>query len=515
MVEIRRNFINLFATFAVVLSVGAQQIKPRVDGLESNARYMNLLTENSRLTEREDSIASVVVDLRRKLRTDPDSAEQSSDMIISFESRLFELRARKAVVIDSLNLIEQDWVISNMKPAERVEADGPQSLMVIDTVVNINYIYQSDNVRLNLPDIDYQNLIKAEEMELDAERYNDEYVVNVENMLALKSRYEMATSADDADAIMLKFDSLKLANVKLVERLDDTWGFIYDNKSFAYSLLMEVLGFEDVLESESEMMRTAQAEISTLQGSGGSDEILRYRVQKSLMLEYEALVGRTLNLPQLSDSLTAIHKRLSGVERVVAKDFSIEERLFIKYERATFSSSEIYGASNPIPQTQIYDKGLIFRIYLGTFREKQSPSIFRKTQPISYVATDDKRYTYYAGGYATLAEAEEAQKELKAHGFRKPLVVAWSDGKSRNLSLEPYTLRNSFTITIEDTTTLVDGILDSVLDAGSSISKVGNDKYVITPLSRQGQVDSLVVKIGELAPNTKLVVDKSEGTYKF
>ncbi len=515
MVEIRRTFLTIFATFAVVLSAGAQQIKPRVDGLEGNSRYMSLLSENVSLTQREDSIATVVGDLRRKLRTDPDSAAQNSDMIISFESHLFELRARKANVVDSLNLIEQDWVLNSIKPAERVEADGPQSLMVIDTVVNISYIYQSDNVRLNLSDIDYQNLVKAEAMELDAQRYNDEFVVNIENMLSLKSSYEMATSADEAEAIMVKFDSLKQANVELVERLDDAWGFIYDNKSFAYSLLMEVLGFEDVLESESEMMRTAQAEISTLQGSGGSDEILRYRVQKSLMVEYEALVGRTLNLSQLSDSLSTLYQRLSGVERVVANDFSIEERLFIKYEAAQFSKSEIYGTANPIPQTQIYDKGLIFRIYLGTFREKQSPSIFRKTSPISYIETEDKRYTYYAGGYATLAEAEEAQAQLKAHGFRKPLIVAWSDGKSRNLSLEPYTLRDSFTITIEDTTTLPDGILDSVLDAGSSISKVGYDKYVITPLSRQGQVDSLVVKIGELAPDTKLVIDKSEGTYKF
>ncbi len=515
MVEIRRNIITLLAASAVVISVGAQQIKPRIDGLETNASYMSLLGENQRIIEREDSIAASVGELRAALRSYPDSAEVYSNVIISSESELFDLRARKASVVDSLNLIEQDWVLSNAKPVEVVEAEGPESLMLVDTLSTINYIYESDNVRLNLSDIDYQNLVKAENMESDAERYSTDYVVNIEDMLSLRSSYEVATNATEADVIIGKFDSLKRVNSELIDRLDDSWGFIYDNKSFAYSLLMEVLGFEDVLDSEAEMMRSAQAQISSLQSSESSEEIMRYRVQKSLMVEYEALVSRTLNLGNISDSLATLYERLSQLERSVPSDVEIVQRLFIDYEPATFSDDVTYDSSNPIPKTTIYDKGVIFRIYLGTFREKQSPSIFRKTSPISYVETEDNRYTYYAGGYETLAEAEQAQKALKEHGFRKPQIVVWSNGKSRNLTLEPYKVIDNYTITIEDTPTLPEGIMDSVLDAGSSISKVGNDKYVITPLSRQGQVDSLIQRITELAPSIKMQTEKSEGKYDF
>ena len=513
MVEIKKYCIAICVAGIAAFSVGAQQIKPRIEGLETDSVYMALLAEEMVLTAREDSIALHVGQLRGLLRNNPDNIDAYSDNIISSESALFELRARKAVVVDSLTLIEQEQVLMNIKPVQSVEV-LPQ-FVVEDTLANIKYIYQSANMRKHLVESDYQNLVKAEGMERKAQQYNDDYVVNIERMKSLRSSYEMVLAASEADSLMRVFDSLDMANRHLMQNLDDTWGFVYDNKSFAYSMVMEILGLNSVLERETELMRGAQVEISELQGDNVRDEILRYRVQKASMVEYESLVASALNLAKLSDSLSTLHTYLSKVDKVEDKKVKIDERLFIVYEPAKFLRSTIYNSKNPIPQTVIYDKGLIFRIYLGSFREKQRPTMFRKTSPISCHVTKDKTYAYYAGGYATLAEAEEAQRQLKRHGFRKPQVVAWSDGKYRNLSEEPYKLQNNYRIIIEQRTSLPDSLLDCVLDAGSSISKVGNDKYVITPLVRASQVDSLEQQLMALDSLFILKREMDEGKYEF
>ena len=65
--------ITLFGAWLVADGVQAQQrrVEARIAGLEQDSTYMSLLHEDARLQEREDSIASAVVQLRRELRANP------------------------------------------------------------------------------------------------------------------------------------------------------------------------------------------------------------------------------------------------------------------------------------------------------------------------------------------------------------------------------------------------------------------------------------------------------------
>jgi DnaJ-domain-containing protein 1 len=47
---------------------------------------------------------------------------------------------------------------------------------------------------------------------------------------------------------------------------------------------------------------------------------------------------------------------------------------------------------------------------------------------------EDGRFSYYAGGFRSRAEAEKAVEVMKKKGFRNPQIVEWCDGYKTNLS---------------------------------------------------------------------------------
>ncbi|MCQ5078239.1 SPOR domain-containing protein, partial [Alistipes putredinis] len=63
------------------------------------------------------------------------------------------------------------------------------------------------------------------------------------------------------------------------------------------------------------------------------------------------------------------------------------------------------------------------------YKYKQNISIFRSASPLYVLNTDAGRYRYFAGGFATKAEAVDAQELLRAKGFRRPELGLWYDGE--------------------------------------------------------------------------------------
>ncbi len=495
-------------------SLAQLQAQPRIVGLETNSHYMNLLGEDHQISRSEDSISLVVVTMRRTFRDNPQAAVDNRDNIILLENQLFELRARKAVVVDSLNLIEQEWVLNNMNSAPQPQREHAE---LVESAEDVKFIYESSNVKGNLSGLDYKNLIKAEQDEVEVEALSNTFTVNYDNMLSLKRSYEVTPSQSEAIAIKGRFDSLAMQNVQILGELKDRWGNIYDNKSFAYSMLMELLDFPDVLSQEAELMRKAQTEISAKQGVGSSDEQLTYLVQKCSMLEFEILVAETLGLSSVADTLRGELNRVAGIEKISLPELSIEERLFILYEPIEIVSTPLYSASNPIPQTVIYDKGVVFRIFVGSFKEGQTVATFRNATPLSTIVNSENRHCYYIGGFATLDEAEAAQAQLKKHGFRAPQVVVWSDGRERNLTKEPLSLNPTYRIDIANAPLLPEGGKEAVQQIAprSTITKVGTDKFVIMNLERSLQVDSLVSELQSLDSRLVITIDKSEAKIEF
>ncbi len=464
---------------------------------------------------REDSIGLVVESLRDRFRTDPTTEDVSRSEIIKLEDNLFEIRARRAIVTDSLNLIEQAWIINNIGNVEYAPKVAKGS--AVSGSSDHNFIFESDNVKSNLSDSDYQNLVKAEELERQVVEYRESYMLNYNAMLSLKSSYDNIPLKSDAEALQRNFDSLKVVNTQIIEQLSQAWGYIYDNKSFAYSILMEMLGHHDVLQQETDLMREAQSEISLKQDEGGNEEILRYVVQKSSMLPFEVMVAEKLGLERAADSLSRVAMQFSELDRVVCPEIRIEERLFLNYEPIKFVPRMPYNSTNPIPPTEIYERGTIYRIIVGAFSTKQSATTFRNTTPLSYIVNDEGRYCYYIGGFSTLEEAQEAQTTLKAHGFRAPEIVMWRDGKDRNITKDPIESTLNFRVVISQATTLSAEINYEVQQVApnSTISKVGTDKFVITPLNSQRQADLLVDILQESDASLVITIEAIEEKIDF
>ena len=80
---------------------------------------------------------------------------------------------------------------------------------------------------------------------------------------------------------------------------------------------------------------------------------------------------------------------------------------------------------------------MIYRILLGEYKYKQNISIFRNASPLYVLKTDVGRYRYFAGGFATKAEAVDAQELLRTKGFRRPELAVWYDGEYTNLTRTP------------------------------------------------------------------------------
>ncbi len=518
MVAINRNILTLFVALVASTSVSAQQVKPRIAGLETNERYMYLLHEDMHLTQREDSVALVVESLRESFRSADVNSPSSRSSIISLENELFELRARKGQIVDSLSIIEQNWVINNMDTSSSGGDESPAQLVVSAGNSEANFIYESPNVESNLSQIDFNHLVKAEKMEAVAQQLASDFVINYDNLLSLSRSYQKVTNQKEAEQIFSKFDSLSRANVELLEQLDDSWAYIYDNKSFAYSLLMELLGFTDIFPQEAELMRRAQAEISAVVGRGdAAGELLRYYIQKRSMVEFEILVAEKLELELVATKFREQLKGLSSIGMSERKVLSLVERNFINYEPIEYGTKSFYSKANPIPERVNYERGVIFRIFVGSFQNKAEPNVFRNTKPVSHTMGEDKRHNYYIGGFESFEEAEQARAALKKHGFRAPHVVVWSDGKERTLTRDPLPISTVYRLEILDAPILPQGAAEMVANIApdSPISKVGNDRYVVTSLSRKRQVDSLVNGLKALDPSLNISVERNEVEIEF
>ncbi|MFI3263740.1 MAG: SPOR domain-containing protein [Rikenellaceae bacterium] len=489
----------------------AQQIQPRIVGLEKNSTYMTLLQEDNTLTTKEESITIVIDSLRNVYRAE--GSVESRDKIIALENQLFELRARKATVVDSLNIIEQKWVLNNVGAVR--QADTNQASEHNSSTEDIKFIYQSPKVKTNLSDNDFKNLVQAETMEMEMEKLSNSHAINYNNLLSLSRSYEVTTLQSDAEQIKHNFDSLSMINAQISKDISSSWSYIYDNKSFAYGVLVELLGFTDIMQKEAELMREAQAEISSKQDP--SNELMRYLVQKNSMVKYESIIAEKLGLTSAVDSLNIVSTKLSATDKDLPLQPTIEERSFIVYEPIVFVNQTPYTTSNPIPETALYEKGVIFRIYVGSFQAKQSAWVFRNTTPVSYLINDKNRYCYYLGGFETFEQAEKAHAKLKARGFRVPQIVVWSDGVERNLTTDPLPMTSLYRLEILDATTLGDNVIEKVEEfaPNNPISKVGTDKFVIMSLERQSQADSLASELLKLDPSLNIVVGKSDIDVNF
>ena len=495
--------VGLATLFLGVCDVVAQDVVARVTGLESNKEYMDLLRSDDKLRQQTDSLMAVVREVRSAMRANVESRDslvqvRTDSMLLILsdaESAIFAMRSQKIKLIDRINTIEQKFVLEglgNIGGAQNAQAAGS--------------IFKNEYFTKSLEPDDLKLLIQLQGKEAAVREYATTYVKNYNNIKTLYDKYLQATTEADAEALYAEMATSMDENFVLERQLAKAWSEIYDHKIYVYSYFLEKENREDILEiTESMMMEARQQKLLSVDNCA-SESLADYCLQKPVALNYEMYVAKLLNLTSSIDSLSSASRAVRQIDYRLPM-IDIERRSFVDYEAIEFHSRSPYNSSNPIPECVVYEYGTIYRILLGTYKVKQSPSIFRGAAPLFVEALEDGRFAYYAGGLHSSAEAEAAVEVMKKKGFRNPQVVEWCDGRKTNLDEQGEGEQISFRVVIKG------GVLDdtvkeiiSTMASEAQLSKVADDEFLLGMFTSRATADRVAQAIMKCDENLSVEV---------
>ena len=503
-----RKFTILTLLVVATLGLLAQNpvIKARVKGLENNKEYMELLHQEKNLERQSDSIQQQVAVFRQEYRTDTLNRAARAVQILEIEEVLFDLRDRLGELSNRINIIEQDWILQHLNdnvaeaPADTTETDASEVVAVPDSLIaevkdttSRNLLYNS-RLAAELDAEDIAAIRAGQEVEIRLVNDAKEYAKSHHLLLDLKNRHSMADSASLATRLFEEFTDVNENNLEIESRIADDWNDVFDNKSYTYNYLLDKLGNTSLRDSFNLRLNDIAARVTD--SDVASSTVLNYALQRRALTEYELSIARALGLDNAADSLAA-QLAADDYQTLVALSpiGRIAERVFLNYEDITTHSTSPYNSRNPIPECEIYPKGTIYRILVGTFSSEQSPTIFRGAAPL-YVQPIMGKYRYFLGGFASDSTAFAALDKCRKIGFRKPEVVVWVDGQYFNLSEESDNEEESsrrFRIVIDSEEPLSEELVRQIKEStnNADIVKMGNS-YSIDNI--EGNLNALRLK---------------------
>ena len=392
MIRLRYILITIILTLCSVLSVGAQEILPRIGSLAENREYMNLLRRERALEVKSDSVVGVMSSIRSQIRamavqdTIPAAADSLAVVLTSADQVMYQIRAEKLQLVDSINAIEQQHVLSRMDNNRSAVASSSSS------------IFNNEYLRQSLPEEDYVSLLRVHAMEPDVRAKVRQYSEGYIRIKSLYDKYLMSAVEGEAGALYEELTAALAANDALNREIAQAWGEIFDQKTYVYSYFLEKENRVDVLNITEGMMRDAQLKIANDVEGCMSEALVDYCLQKNVVLNFETYVARLLNAQSSLDSLSKdsrIHRELD----YRLPNFEVERRSFVQYEPIQFHAKSPYNSQNPVPECVVYEYGTIYRLLLGNYTYEQNLNIFKGIAPLYIKLAEDGRYYYYAGGF--------------------------------------------------------------------------------------------------------------------
>ena len=499
----------LFIFLIICIGANAQEIAPRIAGLENNQEYMALLKQDKQLKQQEDSTLNAMAAIREKFTTDPTNRNKYSNDILSLENKIFDIRGAQGRIINKINTIEQDWVMQNIhnpQPSTQVsattlETQTPDSLKVSNLIYNPYF-------RDNLPEDDYKLLTRAQVMETRALDIAKQYLHNYKQVAELATQYETTTTQNQADSIFQRYTAIQNMNHVLDDSLSQTWSYIFDNKNYSYSYLLETSGQEAILAQATKRIEKANRSMILIGDNFASKELANYVIRKRDITNDEIAIANLLSLNGSVDSLNQILKEMSEIEYKLPK-VTLTQRHFLDYDSVTYARVSPYTYKNPIPKCTVYKHGTIYRILLGRFNTKRAASTFRGAVPLSYIVGEDSKWSYFTGGFATIEQAQQAQQVAKKRGFTRPEIVVWRDSVMTNISQNPEVLSEvKFRIEIVTKDDLSGAVKEVIATAAAEyqMSRINQTTYIIGTFASQESAKVVVDALKIASPELKVVV---------
>lgn len=424
MSALQKLFIIVFIVFGCS-HVAAQDIKPRVNGLERDSVYMSLLLQEQELKQREDSLVSVINAKRASFASDTTDRAVRGTEILRLEGRLFDTRSKLGIVASKANAIEQEFIMNNMgkqtvspSPVESIPATNYTNLIRNDYFIN------------NLPREEYDLLKKSQQMQPQFNKLAADFMENYQKIERLTAGYDSITSQRLSDSIYTEYRNLAEHNRYLEAELNTTWGDQYNHRIYSYALLLDKLNKTHILTALNEKEKAGRlSDTEKLM----SQPFAEYPSQRLLVLAYELALADVFELTAASDSLRRVQETIDRNRFAVPK-IAIDQKEYVTYADVTIQLPPVYTAAHPIPTVEIPPQGKYYSVTVGTFSSKPSPAVFKGATPLSCERLKNGQWRFFAGLFRCYGDAADAVQMLKNEGFRRPEPVVWEDGVYTNLA---------------------------------------------------------------------------------
>ena len=507
-----RFFSTIFAIIALLTPVRllADEVKPRIAGLENNKEYMKLLADDVKTKNRIDSLALAMKTLREKFLDEEDRRKEISAEILRLESESFTAQSERNKLIKNINDIEQKWIVVNMNshPTKQPEQPEPEVVAPVDTRKYAD-LTRNAYFRTISTAADYEMLRKAQQNEKTAVRLLGLFDERYNSLKALRNEYNFADNESSADSLMTLFLNRQAECNILSDSLSATWSYVFDNKTYIYDLLFDKEGRHDMLNRAEANLLAMRQNIDRERGVYLSDALVDYTFQKRCVVDYEIDVAQSLGLDAAVDSLSKVKAALSKV-RYDYQPIEIKRRYFLDYYPVKFLGTKyFYTSQNPMPECAMYDNGEMYRIKLGVFSERQPLSKFRGLENVAYQINAAGKWVYYAGAYPSVDALEKDLQTVIKLGFRSADVAAWIDGTYAGTREAIKELKSkSYTIEILGVETLSDGVRRVIeqMSEGNELSRVGKSTYLVTGFRSREAADVVVRGIVSADPALKVNV---------
>ncbi len=457
-------------------------------------RHKRLMQQMQSLRKEGDSIRTSVLSLREEVTTHPERMQELAQKIIPLESRLIALHKEISVLADSITRIEQHWLATGHTPEP--SQDAPSQSVASKGKKQRRNLVSNSIFREKLSSRDHQMLLKVQQRESEAFDLANRYIDNYTTISELAAVYDTIKVETEAVKLRARCNALQETNRTIGDSLKRTWSLIFDNKAFAYGYLLDLTNHSEIRRSQQTELDKASRKIAFLKDSTESEQLIEYFIHKKMLLRLEQQVAELFDLTSARDSLKAAENLLDKIDYRLPR-LLIRERYFIDFEDVHVTSPSIYNYKNPIPECKVYARGTIYRIRLGVFSTKRPVSVFRGISPLGYLRNESHRWEYYAGGYATYAEAVKACDLLKSKGFRAPMIFVWNDGEKSEVSENTENAAIRFRIEISGKSQLPDDVraLIEPLLGELQFSRVSDQLYVLGMFFDKVQAEQLASEL--------------------
>ena len=495
----KRFLTLLLASSFAVTPLVAQQSDNQQDELERKVTYMQ---------GRVDSLNTLIKSARQRYADQPEARAQIAKQLTSMEMEAIVLKRDYDKALSDLTLYQQRSyadVSGDENSLQQIVAEDTATVVVNRTPrANIVSNAVFDN---SLSASDLKTLRAAQRDERGVVDKIKEYMLSYDKMVSLQLEYERVDTEVAADSLLTMLENVRAQASKVEGVLSDKWHAIFDNKVYAYNLILEKEREYDLLASVEEGMSKALSESEQYLGKYESDVLCEYFYRKQALLGYESRVAQKLNLTLAVDSLNKVQKSLDRNNYCLPK-VEIVRRTFIEHEPLKVVKPTLYTSANPIPHTKIYEHGTVYRIRIGIFTNRPNLSALRGITPLSY--TDkyhNGKYAYFVGGFRTEEEALEGVAYLKKLGFKAPQPVMWVDGEYVS-NIEEWKRNNTgFNIEITGVTTLSDAVKAhiSIRNDKCQFSRIGA-AFIVGTFASQSDAEVVASEIKAMDGNIKAVV---------